>query len=899
MAARKYLFLKNAISIAVCLFGGLLSAYPVHALNSNAAELNGVTQYLSAVDSPSLSIVSSLTVEMWIKLDTINTGLGDLVTKYGGGANDQRGYLISYSNPGTGGKFETRISTDGTGSGTSVKTLNYALSTNTWYHLAFVYDAPLGVFDVYIASSSDTIHIHAGKMSGHNTFTKDTISAFILGSATGDLPTVFYDGKMDDVRVWNIARTKAQMDADFKSELTGSEEGLVAYWTFNNGSLEDLTANNNDLTAPQGFTLSDDVPFVDAPPAEPDPVIVIPGILGSWQSGDVWKIDPILHTYDNLIETLDDNHFTPGVDLFTFPYDWRASNVVSAALLKQKITEVKGVCQCDKVDLIAHSMGGLIARQYIQSADYVDDVDQLIFLGTPHLGAPKAYLMWEGAEVGLSSISNFLFKSLVKLEASAHNYSDSFSYIQGRPILSVQELLPTYDYLSSAGVSWAYPVGYPANPFLSGLNSTITNLLNAPIDIHAFVGNTGASSTVTGISIVDPSTHLPLWPHGYPEGFYENSGDRGLEMGSGDDTVPLASASFIQENAQVVSSSHTALPTDAEGAIYQILTGEVAGVLSTQAAIERLLHIKIYSPADLLVISPNGEKIGVENGNSVNEISGAFYTGTDTDTEFITIPNPIDGEYVVQVQGTGSGAYTVEATYLTNDVVVEDASTGETAPGLISELQMIFDGGASTLELKSADVEPPIIVIASPLSKTYFRPEPLSVNVSATDASGVKILETKLGTTSIPSVGTIDLFFQKLGSHTLSASSTDTAGNATTTYRTFVVGASATSTLADLNRAYALGWVTKKAYDELTKKLKGLVSIKKTIKSVLVNVVETGRNGQKTTKQQQKKIEILEEVLNKTAAKTLLKELDKYRGKGLNEQAYQILKEDIQWFIAN
>ena len=47
------------------------------------------------------------------------------------------------------------------------------------------------------------------------------------------------------------------------------------------------------------------------PSAAPDPVIIIPGILGSEEHDGVWEIDPILHTYDDLIATLDANGYTP------------------------------------------------------------------------------------------------------------------------------------------------------------------------------------------------------------------------------------------------------------------------------------------------------------------------------------------------------------------------------------------------------------------------------------------------------------------------------------------------------------------------------------------------------------------------------------------------------------
>ncbi|MEK9166314.1 MAG: hypothetical protein AAB846_01105, partial [Patescibacteria group bacterium] len=155
------------------------------------------------------------------------------------------------------------------------------------------------------------------------------------------------------------------------------------------------------FTRDNGNTAFFSTPFRVEETPEPhafDPVIIIPGILGSSDKNGVWVLDPISHTYDNLVNTLAANGYTLGINLFVMPYDWRQSNVLTALQLRDQINGVQEVCRCEKVDLVAHSMGGLVARQYIQSDKYENDVDQLIFLGTPHLGAPKAYLMWEGGE---------------------------------------------------------------------------------------------------------------------------------------------------------------------------------------------------------------------------------------------------------------------------------------------------------------------------------------------------------------------------------------------------------------------------------------------------------------------------------------------------------------------
>ncbi len=60
-----------------------------------------------------------------------------------------------------------------------------------------------------------------------------------------------YQGSLDDVRIWNKARTQAEIQADLNRELTGSEIGLVGYWNFNsitNNTVQDLSSNHNDGT---------------------------------------------------------------------------------------------------------------------------------------------------------------------------------------------------------------------------------------------------------------------------------------------------------------------------------------------------------------------------------------------------------------------------------------------------------------------------------------------------------------------------------------------------------------------------------------------------------------------------------------------------------------------------
>lgn len=70
-------------------------------------------------------------------------------------------------------------------------------------------------------------------------------------------------------------------------------------------------------------------------------------------------------------------------DVIYFPYDWRLSTYDAATQLKVKTNSYT------EVILVAHSMGGLVASNYLRLDGTKDKVDKLITLGTPFLGAPK------------------------------------------------------------------------------------------------------------------------------------------------------------------------------------------------------------------------------------------------------------------------------------------------------------------------------------------------------------------------------------------------------------------------------------------------------------------------------------------------------------------------------
>lgn len=126
--------------------------------------------------------------------------------------------------------------------------------------------------------------------------------------------------------------------------------------------------------------------------------------------------------------------------LFVFPYDWRLSNTDNALRLKDYVGCVRRFYPDPnvKIDVLTHSMGGLVARSYILQSPYVG---RLITIAAPWVGVPKAIDVMESG--------SFLDPGLGRLitRASFKQLSEFFP--------SVHQLLPSRSYFDLAGPAFA------------------------------------------------------------------------------------------------------------------------------------------------------------------------------------------------------------------------------------------------------------------------------------------------------------------------------------------------------------------------------------------------------------------------------------------------------------
>jgi len=95
-----------------------------------------------------------------------------------------------------------------------------------------------------------------------------------------------------------------------------------------------------------------------------------------------------LEQYNRLGDYLQEGlGYERGKDLFEFPYDWRQDNRVSAKQLAAAIDrwQIK-----PPLTIIAHSMGCLVSRYYVERWGGKSKVERLVLMGGPHYGGAQA-----------------------------------------------------------------------------------------------------------------------------------------------------------------------------------------------------------------------------------------------------------------------------------------------------------------------------------------------------------------------------------------------------------------------------------------------------------------------------------------------------------------------------
>ncbi len=110
--------------------------------------------------------------------------------------------------------------------------LTETFNFGTWYHVAGTYDG-----------ATVRLYINGNLVGTHTVAQTINWDAGYFGSyigGNGRDPYNKFNGELDEVRIWNVTRSQAEIQACMKRRLTGTESGLMGYYRFDEGTGQDL-----------------------------------------------------------------------------------------------------------------------------------------------------------------------------------------------------------------------------------------------------------------------------------------------------------------------------------------------------------------------------------------------------------------------------------------------------------------------------------------------------------------------------------------------------------------------------------------------------------------------------------------------------------------------------------
>lgn len=360
-------------------------------------------------------------------------------------------------------------------------------------------------------------------------------------------------------------------------------------------------------------------------PAEIRPLVLVPGLLGSMlhntRSGGrlgrrIWPVRVLrpdllpLHSnrekratglypgaYDPLIDFICAERpgglgHVLGEDFWLFPYDWTRSNVETGHLLRTQIRQwldaanekrrQQGKPDWKRVDIVAHSMGGLVTRIAWQTGAAIDRV---AFLGSPHFGSPDAFFSTHPnvpAWVELAVWWKMAFLRATWRFRRRHpdrqppSLDDALLELS-RALDSIYELLPDEQYLGSTPVTVAIdrngvvqPVlgerdtyfdgirGYPRRPNLDAPGTPDQRRrVRRALELKKWLGVNMPDRylCIYNDALPTKSEVRHVWGQGYSEPYVRNG------VADGDARVPTLSARGPDPSRSVVvAAEHADLP---------------------------------------------------------------------------------------------------------------------------------------------------------------------------------------------------------------------------------------------------------------------------------------------------------------------------------------------------
>jgi len=193
--------------------------------NPNAIDFDGSSDYLEA-GATLLNNMSQFSISFWLNPDTFDFTNNNFISLVG----QDNAYELMLDNTDGADKVAFRFYSSTAG------TLRYdvtdILNTNTWTHMALTGDSQAGNIKLYVNGNlAETI-----TFTDKTTFGNSDENTSVGGRVQDHTDPDFFDGKMDEISIWNTVKTADEISTLQTARLDGNETGLLAYWTMDEGS---------------------------------------------------------------------------------------------------------------------------------------------------------------------------------------------------------------------------------------------------------------------------------------------------------------------------------------------------------------------------------------------------------------------------------------------------------------------------------------------------------------------------------------------------------------------------------------------------------------------------------------------------------------------------------------
>ncbi|MCL9971872.1 MAG: PxKF domain-containing protein, partial [Candidatus Pacebacteria bacterium] len=180
----------------------------------------------------------------------------------------------------------------------------------------------------------------------------------------------------------------------------------------------------------------------------------------------------------------------------TFPYDWRkaVSDPILLAGLAAKLHQLAADSNTEKVSIVAHSNGGLLAKAlmvYLGNTEAVALVDKIVLVGSPQIGTPKAVgALLHGYEQGIPSFFPVLLSN-EEARALAQNMYGAYGLIPSAAYFStVTEPMITFEGTNS--------------PFITQMISAYESVVGNTVEYREFLTGAEGRADPSAVDLIHP-----------------------------------------------------------------------------------------------------------------------------------------------------------------------------------------------------------------------------------------------------------------------------------------------------------------------------------------------------------------------------------------------------------